>query len=309
MSRRTTVIPILLALLALLLISCDGGTTCPPISGPVVATVPGASDASSVEIADGTNAEDDSSGGPWCDTGSLTIDAVDVDSLIGMYGCFYSRSTTTDCYPDTALAAVDVAPSNVSFPNPPEPLLRYDLVAHPPKNQDATYFAIYQLKSTVPTPPALAWKHVGDASLVPGDLAEGNINHFSIFALVELPTPSPLSPPLRTVMVVASDFIEDSQGSITVDLTTQEIDAEEILVEVGETRIFRFSNIDPAYDDPKLPTDCLALDLIEDQLTCLFPEGTKLEITLGVDGTENLISIFAPDRGYEARLHANLEIY
>lgn len=287
-------------------------SSCPPIAGPLTANVSASGDVSSITIPNGATGEFDS-GGYWCDTSALDIEIVDVNALIASYGCFTDRGDTTPpCSFYTALAAVDVSPDNVSFPSVPKPQLRYDLDVHPPQNQEASSFSIYQLKDPIPSPPTRSWRLVGTATpntYSGKSVAQGSINHMSVFALVELPPPVPVTPPFLSTMIVDSDFLDDDQGIITVAFVIQEVIVDQRVMTAGEIRIFRLTGVDPAYADPNLPAVCLDLDTPAAQLTCLFPVETSVEVELGIDGVENLMRILSLDQGYEARLFANVEIH
>lgn len=312
-SRR---IPLLLVLITSMSLAGCGGTpvpsACPPITGPITANVAAPGDVSSITIPNGATAEFDG-GGYWCDTAALAIETVDVNALVASYGCFTLRSDKTPpCSPSSALAAVDVSPDDVKFPSPPKPQLRYDLDAHVPQNPDATNFGIYQLKAVIPAPPSTAWRWVGSATPTTyssKSVAQGSINHMSVFALVELPPPAPVTPPFLSTMIIDSDFLDDDQGIITVAFAIREVNFDQGVVAAEETRIFRLTGVDPAYADPNLPAECLDLDTPAAQLTCLFPVDTSVEVELGIDGIENLMRILSLDQGYEARLFANVEIH
>jgi len=258
MFKRTMILLLLVALLSVVLSMCDPTPTsstspssCPPISGPVTANVPTSGDDSGVTIPDGTYGYYDS-GGDWCATGDLAATKINVDATIGTYGCFHLRADITPpCSPYSALAAIDIQPSDISFTSSIKPSLRYDLQANEPecmqRDEPCGGFAIYQLLD--PPPPfssgKVAWLPVGTATETTyggKPVAEGDVNHFSIFALVELPGSRPITPPVQVVMVVASDFFVDDQGDILAAFQILEGNLEEI----EETRLFRFSNVDPA---------------------------------------------------------------
>jgi hypothetical protein len=311
MSKRILRLLPLVVAASIALVGCV--PTCPPISGPITATVSASGDVSSATIPDGAYGYYDAGGGDWCATGDFEADKIDVNAAIAAFGCFYDRSDKTPpCSPYGALAAIDVKPSNVSFPAPPKPSLRYDLDANPPACEQlgitCGWYGIYQLITPIPDPPAKAWRWVGPATETTYSgkaVAEGDINHFSIFALVELPGPRPVAPPLRAGMIVASDFLEDDRGDVLVAFEILEGD----LQEVGQTRLFRFSNVDPAFSDPNLPEECLDLGTPAEQLTCLFPIDTEVTVAVGVDGVANQVSIVGVAEGYEARLFADVQIH
>jgi hypothetical protein len=317
MSRRFLVYGLFLLLVTFSLVGCPGGgtngggTDCPPYSSSYSATVPAAADVSNINIPSGASGTIDGDG-DWCDPDTVGISSADINALVSSNGCFQDRSDTTPpCSPMRGLGALDVSPSDISFSGTTKPNLRYDLTANPPQ-QDSTSYMIYQLKTPIPSPPTRSWRYVGLAnpSTFSGKpVAEGGINHFSIFALVEPPPAVLVPPPITTVMIVASDFIDDGRGTISVELEVMEIIDGDIAAKPGEPHVFILSSVDPAYDDPGLLPDCLSLGTPAEQLTCLFPEGILLEVRSGVDGIDNLISLIAPERAYEARLFADIQMH
>jgi len=113
--------------------------------------------------------------------------------------------------------------------------------------------------------------------------AEGRIYHFSIFALVELPDPTTVTGPRTMGMIIASDFIEDDRGDISVGVIVFEDSLGE-LDQAGEQRLFRFSGVDPASFEGDVPPDCEALPSVAEQFTCLFPIDTAVEFELAAQG-------------------------
>jgi hypothetical protein len=324
MSRRSLVFGLVLLLACFILVGCPGGgtsgggtsgggatTDCPPYSSAHSALVPAAGDVSSISIPSGASGKIDGDG-DWCNPDDVGITTVDFNALVSSHGCFVDRNDTTPpCSPLKGLGAVDVTPSNTYFSGSPKPTLRYDLTTNPPQQDNSSYM-IYQLKATIPPAPTRAWRYVGPAypSTFSGkSVAAGGISHFSVFALVEAPPAVPVPSPFAMVTIVASDFIDDDRGTISVELEVVEVIDGDVTARPGEPHVFLLTNVDPAYSDPGLPQECLDLGSTAEQLTCLFPEGILLEIRSGVDGTDNLISIFAPERAYEARLFANVQMH
>lgn len=312
-------------LTAILVAGCDptptstgsSGSSCPPIASDITEHVSGA-DVSSVTVPAGATAEEDS-GGYWCGSPPLSIAKLNVNNQINNDGCFNNLyDTTPPCTPYNALAAVDVRPSDIAFPSPPKPQLRYDLtqtdnqpVCDTRPEGCSTPYTIYQL--VVPRPPAPnpSWQFVSYAypsTYLSKAVAQGSLNHFSIYALVEIPEPTPVPSPSRAQIIVASDFIEDDVGAIRVAFTVL---AGELPEGVEETRLFRFTNVDPNYGGGQggLPEACLERNSVAEQLTCLFPVGANIRLELGVNGDPNLVSIFSEDNGYEAQLFATVEIH
>lgn len=269
-------------------------------------------DISSVTIQSGTYAENDPGGNPWCNTGVLNMTWVDIIGLINKYGCFASRDCTIPTSYDP-LAAYDVQPSPISFPTPsPRPNLIYDLDASPTGcviDKVTCNFEIYQLKEPIPDPPEVAWRAVGDAqqkSTSSSNYAEGDIDHFSTFALVRLPPPGPVNPPATLGTVVASKFLAEPRGSIRVAFAITS--ANPNIREMRQTRVFRF-NLDK---EPKLtvssgtpPQACLKHWTIAQQLTCLFSIGMQVNVIVG----NNSVEIASMSGKYAIKFSASVQIF
>jgi hypothetical protein len=269
---------------------------CPPI-GPMAKKVSisdnpaySSSDGSSIEVFADTYAYTDPGDVPWCDTDDLDIAPEDLGALPP---CPYTK----------CLAAVNVTPDNIKCPSSKntsatKPRLSYDLDEHPPAKSpencggSAYCYSIYQFRSSTST-----WRYVGYAKAIqvgPEWFAEGRIYHFSIFALVELPDPTTVSGPRTMGMIVASDFIEDDRGDISVGVIVFEDSLGEF-DQAGEQRLFRFSGVDPASYEGDVPPDCEALPSVAEQFTCLFPIDTAVEFELAEQGQAVLL---APEMGY-----------
>jgi hypothetical protein len=220
-----------------------------------------------------------------------------VSYYVKQFGCFENRSFTDimkcSYY---ALAALDVSPNNRCFPSTSTPELTFDLSvdANKPTCQKpevktgcATWFAIYQLKEPVPTS-GTAWLYVGGATLVATNLARGGINHFSTFVLAELPEPKDIGVG-SSVLIVDSTWEEDVNGDVRVALTFQENDQSGTPVEW--TLIYLFS-IQELREKWPQRAECEPPPQTNAQnLTCLFPIGTKLAImvengTVSIDSVE-----------------------
>jgi hypothetical protein len=339
MIKRKWIILLILGIVTQTATGCGGTSTpatappatappaCPPIQSPVTVFVPAVTnpaEITSITIKAGTTAYNDPGSGYWCSTGQLKLVKVSVSGLVTNNGCFTDRNDTSyPCSVYNALAAVDIQPSRIKFPASPYPVLDYDLS----KTENIPYcmekgwncggFAIYQLKDPVPAAPTLAWRYVSSASLIAGSTppaAEGNnIDHFSTFALVELPAPQPFPPAIKAGMVVASKFIPDEPGTSNVFSVAFLIrDAPDPGMK-DQTRLFRFSNPEMQLTvNGTYPAECLDLKnypTVPEQLTCLFPIDMEVSLVTGVDGVPNQVSITPITGEYEARLFANLEIY
>ena len=266
---------------------------CPPIAGPVERAVPGES--SKVRIPDKTYGYVDNpattacdTATSWCNTSELGISKkTPVSSYVATYGCFTNRSITDIMKCSySALAALDVSPNNRCFPSTAKPELSFDLSrdANKPTCQKpevktgcATWFAIYQLKDPVPAAPTTAWRYVGSATLVATNLAHGGISHFSTFVLAELPEPKDIGAG-SSVLIVDSTWEEDVNGDIRVALTFQENDQSGTPVEWTLIYLFSIQELREKWPqragcEPPPQTNA-------QNLTCLFPIGTKLTITV-----------------------------
>jgi hypothetical protein len=287
--------------------------------GPITVAVTNPNDVSSISIPSGTWAQDHN-GAPWCNTGLLSIAEVSVNNLVGTNGCFTTRITPTPpaaCTPYNALAALDVGPNDVAFNYSSKPTLRYDLTANPPKckelNTGCGGFGIYQLFDPIPPAPAPAWRYVGSAfatTFNSTSVAQGDVFHFSIYALVELPSPRPVTPPSALGMTVASVFDQETGGTeknafrVSLAINTAQPD----MKEVSETRLFRFSQVVglPVTSGENLPPECLNLGTAAQQLTCLFPIDMLVTVALGPDSTVLITSVA---KAYSVKFVANVEIY
>jgi hypothetical protein len=304
-------IPKVIIIMLIINSGCNSETptqvACPPIgSGKkmIASDNPGCScpnDGSSIEVFSSTWALLDD-GSPWCakDLGQLSITSVNLNSLPP---CPYTK----------CLAAVDVKPDNLSFTtkSTSRPQLSYDLDEHQPAirpeecTQGTPCYAIYQLKTNT-------WQSVGYANpVILGTewFAQGNIKHFSIFALVELPPPNPVNGPRRLGTFIASEFIDDDMGGNMVSLNVYEDDSNE-LNQYRDQRIYRFVGIDLIGMDREIKPDCLNLDTLAEQFTCLFPIDTEVEIIIGLDGIQNEVLIRSLNLNIEAHFAVNyVEVY
>jgi len=259
-------------------------------------------DGSSIEVFTDTHAYTDPGGSPWCDTTELEIEPADLTGL-------------PPCPVNWCLAAVDVKPDNIKFPysentSATKPELSYDLDEHKPEKDpndcgSSSYcYSIYQSK-----PGTLPWRYVGPAQPTKVEnewFAEGRIFHFSIFALVELPDPVPVPEPRTLGMIVASEFIEDDRGDISVSFLISSDDLGELDPASGQ-RLFRFSNVDPSSFEGEIPPDCPNLPSVAEQFTCLFPIETEVEL---VHDPQGQIVLRALELGYEVRFSvSNVEVY
>ena len=72
-------------------------------------------------------------------------------------------------------------------------------------------------------------------------VATGNVNHFTVFGVVELPPPSPPSGDGTADVIVTSEFALDTQGELDVSFLFNKSDLPEI--QPGEERLLRFAGM------------------------------------------------------------------
>lgn len=266
-------------------------------------------DGSSIEVFDKTYCQTDPGGDPWCDTEDLDIKYYPVTNL-----------SPTICNYDQCLVAVDLEPDNIycptsknpqttNHPDGTKPELSIDLDQHKPKYKQpeecagsVKCYAFYYWSGS-------KWSWVGwaKAKQINSEwYAVGRIYHLSVYALVELPDATPVADPRTMGMVVASEFIEDDQGNLAVDV----INVEDSLGELdqgGEHRILQFSGVDPGSPEGEPPPECMARQSIAEQFTCLFPIDTLLELELLGSGQAVLRALEA---GYGIEFYvSDVQIY
>jgi hypothetical protein len=295
--------------------------SCPPIQIPVSASVPG--EITKITVPAGSTAIFDPGTGIWCDTSQLKLNKVPLSGLVSTNGCFTDQNDKTyPCSIYNALAAVDIQPSRIKFLSSPWPVLVFDLSkteSQPyctEKGPNCGGYAIYKLKNPVSSAPSLAWRYISPATLISGSTPAGveakSIDHFSTFALVELPPPQLFPPVITAEMTVASEFILAEPDSSNVFLAAFLI-RDDTLGMNGQTRLLRFSypemqlSVNGAY-----PAECLDTKIypdVSEQLSCLFPVDMEVILVNGVDDVAYQISITPATGEYEARLFADLEVH
>jgi hypothetical protein len=121
------------------------------------------------------------------------------------------------------------------------------------------------------------WCNVGPAiphSASTGWYADGKIKHLSIFALVELPEPIAVTQGELLRMFIASEFIDDGSGGLSVavifDETAGQFDPQ------GEQHILRFNHVDPSNKD-KVTEECRDAGGIDGMFSCSFPYSVAVE--------------------------------
>lgn len=287
-------------------------TTSCPIPAPYKVDVSSASpDISSIEVQAGDDAEDKrQSFAPWCDTTELTLTKLDVATEVASNGCPRENSdTSVPCDEYGMLVALEIEPTPIRFPIvASRPELVYDLQANPPQKECAggCLLKVFQLRD-----PRVAtmdnWRFVADAvrgtsGSIP--IATANIDHFSVFALVELPDAQAVAPGAADAQfIVASAFIaENQEGAITVQLAFVDGSVEGQELEREISPLFRFDRVDPVagFDDPACAGTPAEI------LTCLFPEETEIRLQLLEDG---LVSLGRVSDGYRVDFSATVEIF
>ncbi len=227
----------------------EAPAACPPIQERVSASLPG--ELTRITIPAGAIALSDPGNRAWCDTSQLKLAKASVMELVSANGCFTDRNdNSSPCSVYNALAAVDIQPGWVKFTSPSNVMLVYDLS----KTENRPYctgtggdcggYAIYQLKSSLPPAPALAWRYASPASPVSGSTpasAVGRIDRLSTLALVELPPPQLFPMVITSALTVDSEFIPDqpeNPGAFSVAFLIRD----DTLGMKDQTRLFRFSD-------------------------------------------------------------------
>lgn len=285
-----------------------GATTDCPIPAPYKVDVSAPSDISSVTVQAGDGAQDErASNAPWCDTTEVSLTKLDVATAVSNNGCPGNNAITSlPCSPDGMLAALEIKPTPVAFPAASRPELVYDLDANPPQEGcELCVLAVYQRRPQ-PVAGQNNWRWVASATratLGTTEIARAFVNHFSVFALVELPAPAAIQPGAANgVFIVESDFISEQEGPITVQLTFRDgrVDTAREL-DKGVSRLFRFDRVEPVagLDDPGCP------GTPAESMSCLFPVGTEVNVLVSDDG---LVSIGRVSDAYRVDFTATVEI-
>jgi hypothetical protein len=283
------------------------------IGSPYTETVTGgaAGEVSSIRVEPGSGAMDErpTPSVPWCDTSELSLTKLVLANAVAANGCPYAYAATVlPCFPYGMLAVLEIQPTPIGFPIlASQPTLVYDLKENPKQKEcDGCSLSVWQLKP-VTSPGAANWRRVDTQvterfdSATNRSLAEAKIDHFSVFALVDLPVPEPIQGG-QVSMVVASEFGED-RNALAVQLVFVDgaIDASRVL-EKGVSPVFRFVGFEPAGDSPDPACDGPPAEL----LTCLFPIDTEVSIELHGG---RLVSIERRSDGLRIEFTADLEIY
>lgn len=241
-------------------------------------------------------------GAPWCGTIPLTAKSEDVAAIVAQIGC--PDGGPAPCEYE-ALLALNVTPNGIDFsPHSPSSLwpdLRYDLEAFGDRVEDLD-FEIFQVVNDPATLNPVDWLPVGDAELstfAGKSVAIGSIDHFSIFALVQLPDPQ-VPPAIGFEAIVASDFRheapQDGNEPIRVAFRFEQEGIGDLGIEPPATRIFRLSDVDPS----GITEECLREQPIAASLTCQFPIGTPVNLqldptTMGIESLDSgvVVELFA----------------
>ncbi|HUF39465.1 MAG TPA: hypothetical protein VMN57_13145 [Anaerolineales bacterium] len=279
MNKAKILITGLGCIVALVIAGCDPTPTpstasCPPLGTGATASV-GGSDGSSIEVYIDTYGDTPSS--PWCDTTQLSITSV-------------VPPPPPPCPQAGCLAAVDVKPDDISFTNSANsqastPTLTFDLNEHPPEDTSIDLedcsgsfgcFSFYRHNGS-------SWVFAGmaETKLVGTEwFAIGRVNHFSIFALVGMPTPTPVPPPRLFGLVIQSPFFMNDDGGLSVAVLVAEDDRQEYSIDSGE-KILTFTGVEPLIAAGEALPECAEVQRVEAQFTCLFPTGSRTELELG----------------------------
>ena len=266
--------------------SVPGGgtaTTGCPIPAPYVVKVAVATDISSVTVPSGSSAIDEANGGSWCDTTQVSVTKLSVTGSVTAHGCPNDNGVKALPCPDKdLLVAIELKPTPVSFPNPASrPGLKYDLKANPPMTgcETGCTLDVYQLRD----PKVLGldnWRLVAGATRgMDGSIpvARANVDHFSVFALVEHPAPNPVAAGgVNAQFVVSSDFLQVDEAVVVQLSVVGDGGVAGREFQDGMSLLFRFDRLDPGdgFEDPACPGD------IPEILTCLFPIETPVVVDL-----------------------------
>jgi len=279
MNKAKILLTGLCCIVALVIAGCDPTPTpptasCPPLGTGATASI-GGSDGSSIAVYANTYGDTPSS--PWCNTAQLNITLANLGVL-------------PSCPQAGCLVAVDVKPDDISFANPAnsqttKPELNYDLNEHPPGDTSINLeacsnsfgcFSYYRYNGS-------SWVFAGMAKtkLVGSEwFAFGRVNHFSIFALVGMPTPTPVPPPRLFGLVIQSPFFMNDDGGLSVAVLVAEDDRQEYSIDSGE-KILTFTGVEPLFAAGEVLPECAEAQSVEAQFTCLFPTGSRAELELG----------------------------
>ena len=239
-------------------------------------------DDSSVKVLAATPATVVATGSDWCDITELGLAVVDPASLTT--NCPETNmppGPLSDCSYGT-LAALDVKPTGVMFPAPNSgrPELRFDLIAHPPECRELEIpcnLVVYQFLDP-------DWVQAGQASEIIAGFADAKLRHFSIFVLVELPQPTPIPGIDGFQTEVGSDWYLDEGGPLQVALTISQPELAEFGLDVeGHQRFVSFRDARFVVEGVAPPA-CDQGFADGDELTCLLPQGTGINLTW--DGAE-----------------------
>jgi len=184
------------------------------------------------------------------------------------------------------------------------PKLSYDLYENPPgKNPEScatgqVCYKVYQYYDN-------SWQVVGYATpRYDGKwFADAYIKHFSIFALIEMPDPTPIDNPRELFLVIASDFLEDSLENIFVAFYITDDPSGEFSPDEYQ-HILRFSNPDPSIITMDETSKCSDLPL-SDMFSCLFPIGDRIQVVIGVDGDITSHSIISLITGNQVEFYSS----
>ena len=274
--------------------------SCPPLGAYNKVSAPGSTDISSAEVFSTTWGAYDPSGPNWCTPGALSVTVLTQATLGSLPTCPRSNG---------CLNAIDLGPNGLNFSSSnnsvtDRPKLTFDLSAHPEVTYSksctvASCFEIYQLDNNN------AWTSVGGAVLTTlptgKDIATGHVSHFSVFAVAELPPPTPPSQSGTPTLVVASVFAEDASGEIDVTFQVNASDLRELAPD--SERLFRFAGYDIKSLDitGQVPAACQDIRPLDTRLTCMFPIGTTVKTTIDINSATNKLFTITVDGTFDVK--------
>lgn len=260
------------------------------------------SDRSQVFIAAGTKV--DNKGSEWCGSPQLTAD-VSPATNPAYLGC-----GSSSCSAQGALSEIDVQPDGLAFDDDLAEL-KYDISedkGQPPKCREQDVACDFEIFQFIPGSPNL-YTWVGDGVEIPDDLVKGDIEHFSVFALVEVPPEQPIAPVGRLPLTIASEFRSAPDDPNRITFAARLDDDQLGDVEAPELSALFVILVNP---DPQFDPDIIADDTgcsfddrqLAETLTCLFPVDTPVEASDGPG-----LDILSLDTGNEIIIDATLSVH
>ncbi|MCX6080543.1 MAG: hypothetical protein NTW32_13505 [Chloroflexi bacterium] len=239
----------------------------------------------------------------WCWPNKITISKPNLGAL------------PTCPAPKGCLNAIDLGPDDLKFVDPnnsvlEKPKLTFDLGKNtvvPKENCSSYCYVIYQLAKINNQD---KWVYAADAKAdtltippITYNVATGNVAHFSVFAIVELPPPTPPSQPFTQNFVVASDFVLSLTGDMGVAFQVLDQGAPELIP--GQERLFRFVgfNEKEILIPSGIPEACQDVTPLDRKLSCIFPIGTQVKISIDIISPTDWLFTIVSDPTFVVQWH------